>query len=71
MGLVRNAFKRYEGKRIHSIDIAPHIILTGWKFHSKLKSPKVDEAGTKREMGEETGTTGRGAENTQHKERDR
>ena len=38
MGLVRNAFKHYVGEQIHSLDIASHIILTGWKFHSKLKA---------------------------------
>ena len=38
MGLVRNAFKRFMGKTIQSLDIAPHIILTGWKFNSQLQA---------------------------------
>ena len=38
MGLVLNAFRRFMGKTIQSLDIAPHIILTGWKFNSQLQA---------------------------------
>ena len=38
MGLIKNAVKKFGGKKIESIDIAPHIILTGWRYNSQIQS---------------------------------
>ena len=37
MGIIRNAVKKFGGKSIESLEIAPHIILTGWRYNSKLQ----------------------------------
>ena len=38
MGLIKNAVKKFVGEKIQSIDITPHIILTGWRYSSQLDS---------------------------------
>ena len=38
MGLIKNAVKKIVGETISSMDIAPHIILTGWRYSSQLDS---------------------------------
>ena len=38
MGLIKNTVKKFLGEKIESVDFAPHIMLTGWRYSSKIDS---------------------------------